>query len=86
MDPKNLSRPTDARATETTTPSPAWLNAREAAAHARCGVALVYSACAGRRLRHVRLAGRALRFKRVWIDEWVLSQAVEVAPLMEDRR
>jgi excisionase family DNA binding protein len=47
---------------------------------------LIYRACAARRLRHVRLAGRALRFREAWLDAWLEAEAVEVAPLMEDRR
>jgi excisionase family DNA binding protein len=86
MDSPTVSQPSDARATEPTTASSRWLSARDAARYSNVGVGLIYKAVAARRLRHVRLGSKFLRFREGWLDQWLEAEAVEVAPLMEKRR
>jgi excisionase family DNA binding protein len=53
-----------------------WLTAGEAAAHARCGVKVIYRAVQTNRLRAARVNGRRdLRFLVHWIDAWLLASA-----------
>lgn len=54
-----------------------YLNAREAAARARCGVKLIYRAVADGQLRAARIGGRRLLvFREEWIDEFIERSAV----------
>lgn len=49
-----------------------WLTVKEAAARARCGPKTVYREVRARRLRAARVGGRReLRFRAVWVDEWL---------------
>lgn len=66
---------------DTTTP---WLTAKEAAARARCGTKLIYTAISASRLRVSRrgVAGRNIVTRAEWVDAWLEStaQPVEVRP------
>jgi excisionase family DNA binding protein len=49
-----------------------WLTAKDAAARARCSVKILYRAVNGGRLRAVKIgAGRNMRFRAEWVDEWL---------------
>ena len=49
-----------------------WLNAREGASYARCGVRALYTAIRRGELKAVRLGGRrAVRVRTEWIDTWL---------------
>ncbi|MCC7180458.1 MAG: helix-turn-helix domain-containing protein [Acidobacteria bacterium] len=62
---------------QTPSASSPWLTAREAAARARCGVKLIYQACATGQLRAARIGGRRLLvLRQEWIDEFIERSAV----------
>ena len=51
-----------------------WLDVKDAAQHARCGVRSIYLAVQQGKLRAARLGGRReLRFLREWVDAWLLA-------------
>lgn len=53
-----------------------WLDVKDAAAHARCGVRSIYLGVQQGKLRAARLGGRReLRFLREWIDAWLLASS-----------
>jgi excisionase family DNA binding protein len=53
-----------------------WLTVREAAARARCGRRVIYSAVRGGELRAARIgARRDLRIHIHWIDQWLEESA-----------
>ena len=53
-----------------------WLDVKDAAQHARCGVRSIYLAVQHGTLRAARLGGRReLRFLREWIDAWLLASS-----------
>jgi excisionase family DNA binding protein len=54
-----------------------WLNVKEAATRARCGIKLIYREVAAKRLQAARVGGRReLRFQAEWIDDWLLTHRV----------
>ena len=56
-----------------------WLDVADAARHAKCGKALIYSEVKRGRLRAARLGGRReLRFLVDWIDAWLLATSTPV--------
>jgi len=56
-----------------------WLTPTEAAQRAKVGRRLIYSEVNAQRLRAARVGGRReLRFKPIWIDEWLESTAAIV--------
>ena len=56
----------------TSTVPPTWLTVHDAASRVRCGEKLIYREVVAGRLRAVRVGGRkSLRFRAVWIDEWL---------------
>jgi excisionase family DNA binding protein len=52
-----------------------WLSVRESARHARVSEKTIRRAYLSRQIRHTRI-GRAVRFRRTWIDEWMLKAEV----------
>ena len=56
-----------------------WLNVSQAAAHAGVCEKTIRRAYLSRQVRYTRV-GRAIRFRRAWIDEWIVkAQVVAVA-------
>lgn len=56
-----------------------WLTVEQAAKHVKCGVGSIYLAVKLGKLRVVRInRGRAFRFKRAWVDEWLVKSATPV--------
>jgi excisionase family DNA binding protein len=63
-----------------------WLTAREAAAHAHVSARTIYQAVSAGRLRAARIGfGKALRFRREWVDSWLEASAAPV-DTTKDRR
>jgi excisionase family DNA binding protein len=59
---------------QSTTP---WIDVNEAAAHARCGVKLLYREIRAGRLQAARVGGRReLRLRAEWIDAWLTAQTL----------
>ena len=52
-----------------------WLNIREAAAYVGMSVAFLRKAVRQRSVPHARVGTKALRFDRVALDEWILSDS-----------
>jgi excisionase family DNA binding protein len=53
-----------------------WLTVAEAADYARLGRDTIYTACERSELQHARVGGRrAIRLRRVWLDEWLQLHA-----------
>ena len=56
-----------------------WLSVRQAANYAGVCEKTVRRAYLSRQIQHTRV-GRAVRFRRAWIDEWMLkAQVIAVA-------
>jgi excisionase family DNA binding protein len=56
-----------------------WLSVRQAAVHAGVCEKTIRRAYLSRQVQYTRV-GRAVRFRRAWIDEWMLkAQVVAVA-------
>jgi excisionase family DNA binding protein len=56
-----------------------WLSVRESALHAGVSEKTIRRAYLTRQIRHTRV-GRAVRFRKTWIDEWMLrAEVVAVA-------
>jgi excisionase family DNA binding protein len=57
----------------------AWLSVKQAAQHAGVCEKTIRRAYLSRQVQYTRV-GRAVRFRRTWIDEWMLkAQVVAVA-------
>jgi excisionase family DNA binding protein len=54
-----------------------WLSVREAALHARVCEKTIRRAYLSRQVQYTRV-GRAVRFRRAWIDEWMLKGQIDV--------
>ena len=54
-----------------------WLSVRQAAQHVRVCEKTVRRAYLARQIQYTRV-GRAVRFRRSWLDEWLLKQQVTV--------
>lgn len=68
-------RHTPSRDTEALVTSP-WLTVKEAANRARCSVKILYRAVNAGRLKVVRIgAGRNMRFRGEWVDQWLENTA-----------
>jgi excisionase family DNA binding protein len=52
-----------------------WLSVRQAAIHAGVCEKTIRRAYLSRQVRYTRV-GRAVRFRRAWIDEWMLKAQV----------
>jgi excisionase family DNA binding protein len=52
-----------------------WLSVRESALHAGVSEKTIRRAYMSRQIRHTRI-GRVVRFRRTWIDEWMLKAEV----------
>ena len=52
-----------------------WLSVRQAAMHAGVCEKTIRRAYLSRQVQYTRV-GRAVRFRRAWIDEWVLKAQV----------
>ena len=51
-----------------------WWTVDQAAAHAKCGKAIIYAEVRRGKLRAARLGGRReLRFLPAWVDAWLLA-------------
>ncbi len=55
----------------------AWLSVRQAAQHAGVSEKTIRRAYLARTVQYTRV-GRAVRFRRAWIDEWMLKAQVSV--------
>jgi hypothetical protein len=63
-----------------------WWRVPEAADYARVNKSQIFRACAARQLEHVRVSGRAtIVTKREWVDAWLESRRVHVAPVGDQR-
>lgn len=56
-----------------------YLNSAEAAEYLHLSDRTVRSLCTDRKIRHERLNGRNVRFKKEWLDEYL--QSIQVAPI-----
>lgn len=65
----------DAKKTMATVDDP-WLSVRQAAAHAGVCEKTIRRAYMSRHVQFTRV-GRVVRFRRAWIDEWVLKGQVD---------
>lgn len=73
VEPRSLASQTD-----TSSPTP-WLLATEAAAYLRVSAKTVYREARAGRLRHARVGGRReLRFRREWLDSFLVATAQPV--------
>jgi len=64
---------------EASTPPTPWRTSDEAAARGRVGIKVIYREAKAGRLRAARVGGRReLRFRDVWIDEWLEASATPV--------
>ena len=59
-----------------------YLNSMEAAAYLHVSDRTVRTLCTERRIRHERLNGRNVRFKKEWLDEYL--QSITIEPIKED--
>ena len=58
-----------------------WIDVKEAAKRARCGVKLLYREIRAGRLQAARVGGRReLRLRAEWIDVWLTAQATGESP------
>ena len=53
-----------------------WLSVRQAALHAGVCEKTIRRAYLARQVRYTRV-GRVVRFRRAWIDEWMLKAQVD---------
>lgn len=68
--------------------TPIWLTTDEAALRARCGEKIIYRAARSGKLRCAKVGGRReLRFRPLWIDQWLesLVPQEDVQPTREER-
>lgn len=61
-----------------------YLNSAEAAEYLHLSDRTVRSLCTDRKIRHERLNGRNVRFKREWLDEYL--QSIQVAPIQNSEQ
>ena len=59
-----------------------YLNTVEAAEYLHISDRTVRTLCTERKIRHERLNGRNVRFKKEWLDEYLKSITIE--PIKED--
>jgi excisionase family DNA binding protein len=65
--------------TRATTMDDAWLSVRDAARHAGVCEKTIRRAYLARQVQHTRV-GRVVRFRREWIDEWILRAQMDIVP------
>ena len=61
-----------------------YLNTTQAAEYLHLSDRTIRTLCTERKIRHQRVNGRNIRFKKEWLDEYLESIVVTVEPLKED--